>query len=161
MYWCIVIYTPVLYCIKLLNMPCEIRNKQFLRCVKTQARKFREKLVVDKDLVKQVFIEEQRLELGRFRHGERFMNYDDIVALIQERWLETNHGLCQEIIHSVSNKANDILLECIYEVMLKKYNRAVRKADVLEILLNERTKELNALNNKLKAQRNDAIYVSN
>lgn len=142
-------------------MPCEIRNKQFLRCVKSQARKYRDKLIVDKNLVKEVFLEEQRLELGRFRHGERFMNYDEIVYMIQERWLETNHGLCQEIIHSVSNKANDILLECIYEVMLNERNRAIRKADVLEILLDKRTKELNALNNKLKAQRNDAIYVSN
>ena len=143
-------------------MVCEIRNKQFLRCVKSQSRKFRDKLIVNKELIKEVFLEEQRLELGRFRHGEKYCNYDEIVSQIQDRWLtKETHGLAQEIVHSVSNKINDILLECIYEVMLQERNHIIRKADVLEILLDKRTKELNALNNKLKAQRNDAIYVSN
>lgn len=143
-------------------MPCEIRNKQFLRCVKTQSRKYRDRLIVRKELIKEIFLEEQRLELGRFRHGEKFCNYDEIVSQIQDRWLaKETHGLCQEIVHSVSNKINDIILECVFEVMLNERNRAIRKAEVLEILLDKRTKELNAINNKLKAQHNDAIYVSN
>ncbi len=117
-------------------MPCKIRTKQFLRAVKTQSKKYRDKLVVRTELVKEVFIEEQRLELGRFRHGERFCNYDLIVSEIQERWLTPEtHGLCQEIIHSTSNKINDIILSCIYEVMLEESNRAWRRVEVLEILL--------------------------
>lgn len=102
-------------------MGCEIRTQKFLRTVKTQSKIYRNKLQVDINLIEKIFLEERRLELGRFRHGERFCNYDQVVAEIQEKWLKhETHGLCQEIIHSTSNRINDIILTCIYTAMLKE-----------------------------------------
>jgi len=127
-------------------MVCQIRNKAFLRCVKTQAKKYRAMLKTDREEIKKVFLEEKRIELGRFRHGDRFNSYDKVVGEIQKRWLTPeSHGLAQEIIHSVSNRTNDVILECIVEALEQESAKHKRRVDVLEILLKQKTKEIESL----------------
>jgi len=130
----------------------KIRTKKFLRVVQTQAKHYRGRLEVNRELIQKVFLEERRIELGRYRHGERFMSYDFLVSEIQKKWLKPeSHGLAQEIIHSLSNRANNIIFECIIEVLQKELNKEKRRSEVLEILLEERTTLLN--HNKLSIPR--------
>lgn len=129
-----------------INTIKELRNTKYLRTVYKQSKKYRDKLSINSSLIQKVFLEENRPpELGRFRHGTRFCNYDLLIEEIQAKWLkEETHGLCQEIIHAVSNKCNDEIFSSIVSIKNKQINELQnevsfykRKSSVLEILLSK------------------------
>ena len=95
---------------------------------------FRNKLWIDEEGITQTYIEEGILILGRYRHG-RLTNYDNLVKKINEKWINRNHGLSQEIIHSLSNKLNDQIIVALAKGIerkccncnCKKKNKAIIK----------------------------------
>ena len=50
-----------------------------------------------------------------YRHNTVYICYDNIVKKIVEKWEPRDAKLALEIIHSVQNKCNALILKCIIE----------------------------------------------
>ena len=90
-----------------------MRDDKFKKAVKSLSKTYRKLIEFDENAVIEIYKEEKRAELGRYRHNNVYVNYDNLMALISKEWEPKNHALCQEIIHNVSNKVNDLILKAI------------------------------------------------
>ena len=93
----------------------EYRDKKFKSKLKTHGGAYRSKIRIDKEEIKERYKRKRVIELGEYRHNARCINYDEIVKRIIEKWEKRDEKLCLEIIHSVQNKANAMILESIIE----------------------------------------------
>lgn len=93
----------------------EYRTKEFKSKLKTHGSAYRKKLRVEKEKIIESYKERRSVELGDYRHNNIFINYDYVVEKIVEKWEPRDERLCLELIHSVQNKCNALILECILE----------------------------------------------
>ena len=91
------------------------RDKQWRNRLKTHGGAYRKKLRIDEDAIKAAYKERKSLELGVYRHNASYINYDYIVAKALAKWQPRDERLALEIIHSIQNKANAMILKCILE----------------------------------------------
>lgn len=101
-----------------LNTRCPIYRGQ----VKKISRRYRDKIRINTDAIKETYLHERRNELGRYRHGNNYVNYDSLVEKINDKYQDQNFALAQEVVHSLSNKVNDLILECIVEAITHGIN---------------------------------------
>jgi len=93
------------------------RYKSVLKC---HAKSYRKKIVVEKPLLLKKYKgllalhksrnETYKVLLGDFRHDTEICNYNELVEQVEKKWSERDKVLERDIIHSVSNKCNDIIL---------------------------------------------------
>ena len=58
------------------------RNKKYKATVRKKAAKFKKKLVINKEKIKERYLETRKVELGLYRHNKELMNYDEVIKMI-------------------------------------------------------------------------------
>lgn len=87
--------------------------------VRNHAKKYRNNLTVNREKIKLHFnnisIPKEQKILGSYRHFNIFCNYDSIIEQVVIKWEDRDPVMCRDIIHSVSNKINDLILNILIE----------------------------------------------
>ena len=100
------------------------RTKKYLNKIKTHSNSYRRKLkIINEEELRKAYRERRSCELGEFRHNNKYITYDAVVNKIVNKWEEKDSMLALELIKSVQNKANSMLLE----VILKEHGEMVRE----------------------------------
>lgn len=109
----------------------EYRDKKFKSRLQTHGSEYRKKLRVERELIKQRYKECRSTELGNYRHNNVYVTYDYIVKKIVEKWGPRDERLCLELIHTVQNKCNALILECILEadreITIEEYAKSINR----------------------------------
>lgn len=95
--------------------------------VRNHAKKYRNNLTINREKIKLHFnninIPKEQKILGSYRHFNTFCNYDNIIEQVAIKWEERDPVMCRDIIHSVSNKINDLILSILIESNETKNSR--------------------------------------
>lgn len=95
----------------------ELNNEQYKSKLRCHAKSYRKKLVVYSDKIREHFYNEEipkdKKILGHYRHMLTFCNYDEICRNITHKWEIEQPAFCSDLIHSVSSKVNDLILEAL------------------------------------------------
>lgn len=87
--------------------------------VRNHAKKYRNNLTINSEKIKRHFnnseIPKEQKILGSYRHFNTYCNYDEIIEQVVIKWEEKDAVMCRDIIHSVSNKVNDLILNILIE----------------------------------------------
>lgn len=95
--------------------------------VRNHAKKYRNNLTINAEKIKLHFnninIPKEQKILGSYRHFNTFCNYDSIIEQVVDKWEDRDPVMCRDIIHSVSNKINDLILSVLIESNENKNSR--------------------------------------
>lgn len=91
------------------------RTDKHKNLVKTHSSSYRKKVRVYEDKIREVYRERRSLELGEYRHGDHLTNYDTIVSKAIEKWEPRDERVALEIVHSIQNRVNSMILRVILE----------------------------------------------
>jgi len=89
------------------------RDKKYRNKLRTHAGAYRRKIRVNEEAISSTYKETQSIELGVYRHNAAMCNYDYIVNKALTKWMPRDEKLALEIIHSIQNRTNALILECI------------------------------------------------
>lgn len=91
----------------------DYRDKQFKSKLRTHGGAIRKKVKIYEEKIGETYRKTRSTELGDYRHNEIHCNYDTLIKKVVSKWEERDEKLCLEIIHSLSNKVNSLILEVI------------------------------------------------
>jgi hypothetical protein len=104
----------------MINSAIEDRdNKAYKTKLSYHARLYKTKLVFNVDAISKKWRAgslDQKLNLGIFRHGDGFCNYQEVVNMIVLKWDKENPVFSRDIIHSLQNYANAVLIEEVLKI---------------------------------------------
>jgi len=91
------------------------RDKQWKNKIKTHGSAYRKKIRINEEAIKDAYKKTKSLELGLYRHNANYINYDYLVNKALTKWKPRDERLALEIIHSIHNKSNSLILKCLLE----------------------------------------------
>lgn len=105
----------------------ELTDEQYKSKLKCHAKAYRKKIVVYPEKIRLHFYNESipkdKKILGCYRHFNYYTNQDYIVEQIKLKWEHVNKAFCSDLIHSLQNKVNDKILECILMGPVKPHEK--------------------------------------
>lgn len=105
----------------------ELTDKQYNSKLKCHAKTYRKKLIIDNLKIREHFYNEaipkDKKILGCYRHMMTFCNYDYICNNVEQKWEKEYPAFCTDLIHNVSCKVNDKILEAILDGPVKPYEK--------------------------------------
>ena len=130
------------------NITNDHRDTKWKNKIKTHGGNYRNQLRINREKVKECYRQTGSIELGRYRHNRNYINYDYIVNKAAAKWEPRDRALAVEIIHSIQNKANSLILECIIEAAKEdqapaKNNNTSDKLSMLKIKKNKQGRKIN------------------
>jgi hypothetical protein len=96
-----------------------LEEKAYKLKLKNHSRIYKNKLVFNEDAISKKWRAgslDQNLNLGIFRHSNQFCNYQDVVDSVVLKWDKINPVFSRDIIHSVQNYTNSVLIEIVLKI---------------------------------------------
>lgn len=103
-----------------------LEHKDYISKLRCHSKFYRKKIKINAELIQSKWIKTIKenpgavVELGSFRHFNLYCNYDYVKSLVALKWEVKDPVFSRDIIHSVQNYTNTLLLK---EIMLvdRKY----------------------------------------